>query len=495
MRDPVKCLPAVCFSLALLGVSAELAHADITISCGRSVLRLSEKAVPLSLVLAADKTDCLDRIRREPFAEVQAADGTWNAANRLSQRGDALELGFLGVDTTLALTVETPPDWIALRVSAVGGTRPKAVRFVMLNSAINETVGTRLNLGWNSARALCVMAASPLTETCVMDYTPVTLEATVAAVGRGEGGVNPRVRLSAMARDVPGAKMEGAAAVIIACPTPEFKKVAQGAAQAHGLRDLFAQPQTGEAYLDALGRAIRAGQPQEKWPTVKGYVDAGVTRLRSLRDDMIPGELGGIGVWPRHPREGREIEGIQLDEIEYLLCRSVAYDCPVSLQAGGGELARNPLAPDILRLAKAYEAARLAHRFTEADQAPMREPGKEFTLLQRQGFSPVLVPVRPVTCGNSRDTHAMVGSFKGGSVATFWHAVGSARITLDLSPFVVRVADFDDQRVVAQKTAADQLVLPVTTRRLTLLCPTLDAATLEQKIKNSLSTNAPAVYK
>jgi hypothetical protein len=308
MRDPVKCLPAVCFSLALLGVSAELAHADITISCGRSVLRLSEKAVPLSLVLAADKTDCLDRIRREPFAEVQAADGTWHAANRLSQRGDALELGFLGVDTTLALTVETPPDWIALRVSAVGGTRPKAVRFVMLNSAINETVGTRLNLGWNSARALCVMAASPLTETCVMDYTPVTLEATVAAVGRGEGGVNPRVRLSAMARDVPGAKMEGAAAVIIACPTPEFKKVAQGAAQAHGLRDLFAQPQTGEAYLDALGRAIRAGQPQEKWPTVKGYVDAGVTRLRSLRDDMIPGELGGIGVWPRHPREGREIE-------------------------------------------------------------------------------------------------------------------------------------------------------------------------------------------
>lgn len=492
----MKCVSLIGLSLVLLGSGAAVARAEISISCGRSVLRLSENAVPRSLVLTADNTECLDRTKQEPLAAVQAADGIWHAANRASKNGDTLELGFCDTDTTLALAIETSPDWIALRVAAFGGTRPKAMRFVMLDSAFTEIIGKRLNIGWNNVHALCVMAASPLTETRVMDYTPVTLEATVAAVNRGEGGVLPRVRLTALVQDAPGAKMEGAAAVIIACPTPEFKKVAQGAAQAHGLRDLFAQPQTSETYLDALGRAIRAGQPPEKCPTVKTYVDAGVARLRSLRDDMIPGELGGIGVWPRHTREGREIEGLQLDELEYLLCRSVAYDCPAALLTTGfGERVQNPLAPELLRLTKAYERARFARRFTEADQAPMREPGKDFTLLQRQGFPPVLVPVRPVACGNRHDLHAMVGAFEGGSVATFWNAVGNANVTLDLSPFVARVADFDDQRVVAQKNAAGKLVLPVTARRLTLRCPTLDAAALEQKIKNSLSSAAPAVYK
>ena len=492
----MKCVSLAGLLAALLWSSTDAARADVVIACGRSVLRLSEAAVPLSLVLTADNTECLDPSHREPLAEVQTADGTWHAANTLRKNGAALELGFHDADTTLTLAVETPPDWIALRVAAFGGTRPKAVRFVVLDSAFTEKIGKRLNIGWNTAHALCVMTASPATETRVLDYTPVTLEATVAAVNRGEGGVRPRVRLTALAQDNSGSKMEGAAAVIIACPTPEFKKVAHGASLSSGLRDLFAQPQASESYLEALGRAIRAGQSPEKWPTVKTYVDAGVARLRTLRDDMIPGELGGIGVWPRHTREGREIEGLQLDELEYLLCRSVAYDCPAALQtAGFGERVQNPLAPELLRLAKAYETARLARRFTEADQAPMREPGKDFTLLQRQGFPPVLVPVRPVACGSRHDLHAMVGAFEGGSVATFWHAGGSARVTLDISPFVARVADLDDQRVVALKSADSKLVLPVTTRRLTLICPTLDAAALEQKIKKSLSTTEPAVYK
>ncbi len=777
----MKRAPLFGLFFSLLGLSADVARAEITIACGRSVLRLSEQAVPLSLVLTADNTECLDRTRQEPLAEVQTPDGAWHAADRVSQRGDTLEMGFRGSETTLTLKVETTPDWIALRVAAFGGARPAAVRFLMLNSAFNENVGKRLNIGWNNAHALCVMATSPLTDTHVSGETLVSLEETVAAIHHGEGGVNPRVRLTAMVQDAPGPKMEGAAAAIIACPTPAFKTVAREVAHAYdlltnetadgtpvkdtelvrgsyffisagladvdtlirtcaeagirqvmlnsgawcssvghytvntknfpkGLEDLktfvarlkaagittgmhcfgsklnksdayvspvpdtrfwrqfegtlaadidatqtsikaggsladwpgsskvakayweggvekhrevvigseiirykeigpegvwdtflgcergawktvasahaapaplwhygvdgcingyivdqestlpdemharlaeifntcgfgmvyfdggedvdrrrfdyyvskfqasamrrfhrpvihmgtimthrlwhsFARSSTVDTYLNTLGGAIIAGQPPEKWPTVKAHIDTSVAYMLSLRGDMMPGELGWFGVWPRQQRYGREVEGLQLDEVEYLLCRSVAYDCPVSLQTSFGELGKHPLTPEILRLFKVYESARLAHGFSEAVQAPMREPGKEFTLLQHRGNPPVLVAVHPVDCGNSRDTHAMVGAFEGGSVATFWHAVGSARVTLDLSPALVRVADFDDQRVVAQKSADGKLVLPVSTRRLTLLCPTLDAAALEQKIKNSLSTTAAAVYK
>jgi hypothetical protein len=764
------------FYLSLTVLSVCAVRADMTLTSGRSALRISEKAVPISLVLTADGTECLNRVHREPMAQIQTPDGVWRVANSLRQSGDALVLGFQDVDTTLSLAADTRHDWIGLRITSIGGTRPQAVRFVMLDSAFTEIVGKRLNIGWNNAHALCVMATSPLTDTQVAGQTLVTLEETVAAIGRGEGGVNPRVCLTAMVQDAPGPKMEGASAAIIACPTSDFKKIAKDVSHAYGLltnetadgtpvkdtelvrgsyffigaglsdtdklirtcneagirqvmlsswywctsvghytinpqgfpngiSDLkafverlkaagitvgmhcfaskinktdayvspvpdkrfwrqfedtlaanidpsqtsikvrgsladwpgsskvakayweggvekhreavigdeiirykeigpegvwdtligcergawktspashaagaplrhygvdgcingyivdqettlpdethrrlaeifntcgfgmvyfdggedvdrrrfdyyvsqfqdhamrqfnrpvihmgtlmthrlwhsFARSSTVDTYLNTLGDAIRAGQPPEKWPTVKQHIDTSVAYMLSLRGDMMPGELGWFGVWPRQKCHGRDVEGLQLDELEYLLCRSVAYDCPVSLQTSFSELSRHPLTPQLMRLFQMYETARIARRFSEAEKAPMREPGKDFTLIQRKGFPPVLVPVRPVTCGRSRDTHAMVGAFEGGSVATFWNAAGSSDVTLDLSPFVARVADFDDQRVVAKKSANEQLTLPVTTRRLTLFCPTVAPAVLEQKIKNSLSTDA-----
>ena len=769
----MKCASLMCLSAAWLCLSINFARAEISIASGRAVLRLSENAVPLSLVLTADQTECLDLTKPEPLAEVQLPDGKWHAANRASMTGDTLELGFRDTDTTLTLAVEAKPDWMALRVAAFGGVRPKAVRFVMLNSAFTETVGKRLNIGWNNAHALCVMATSPLTDTEVSGKTQVSLTDTLAAINRGEGGVLPRVRLTALVQDAPGPKMEGAAAAIIACPTPAFRAVARKVAHTYGLltnetadgtpvkdtelvrgsytfisaglsdadkiirlcdeagirqvlltsgawcssaghytintknfprgvEDLkafvarlkaagitvgmhcfaskinkndayvspvpdtrfwrqyegtlasdvdatqtsikaagsladwpgssktanasweggvekhrevvigseiirykeigpegvwdtfigcergawktaaaahsarsplwhygvdgcingyivdqesalpdemharladifktcgfgmiyfdggedvdrrrfnyyvskfqtsvmrrlnrpvihmgtimthrlwhsFARSSTVDTYLNTLSGAIQAGKPPEKWPTVKQHIDTSVAYMLSIRSDLMPGELGWFGVWPRQKRHGREVEGLQLDELEYLLCRSVAFDCPVSLQTSFSELDKHPLTPEILRVFKAYEAARIGRRFSDAECAPMREPGKDFILLQRTGIDPAFVPVRPVAVGNSSDTRAMVGAFEKGSVATFWSAVGSASVTLDLSPFVVRLADFDDQRVVAQKSAADKLILPVTTRRLTLLCPTLAAAALEQRIRAALS--------
>jgi len=748
--------------------------AEITVACGRSVLRLSEQAVPLSLVLKPENVECLNKRWQEPLAEAQSADGVWHPANALRQEGETLELGFKDTDTTVSLAVETPGEWIALRVVRVGGARPKAVRFVMLDSGFTETVGRRLNIGWNKDHALCVMAVSPLTDTLVSGQTQVTLQETIAAVNRGDGGAVPHVRLTASVQDAPGPKMEGAAAAIIACRTPDFRRVAREVSHAYGLltnetadgtpvkdtemvrgsyffvsaglkdadrlislcretgirqvlldsgawcsspghytintqnfpngiADLkafvgrlkaagitagmhcfgskikktdayvspvpdgrfwrqfegvlaagvdakqtaiktgtcladwpgsskvakayweggvekhrevvigreviryqaigpegvwdtfmgcergawktvpaphdakapfyhygvdgcingyivdldtslpdemharlaeifntcgfgmvyfdggedvdrrrfdynvskfqtsvmrrfnrpvihmgtimthrlwhsFSRGATVDTYLNTLDDAIIGGRPAAKWPTVREHIDRSVEYMLSLRADMMPGELGWFGVWPRQKRNGREIEGLQLDEVEYLLCRSVAFDCPVSLQTSFEKIGRHPLSPQILRLVKEYETARMARQFSEATKAPMREPGRDFTLLLRQGYAPVLVPVRPVTCGNSSDVHAMVGSFEGGSVATFWHAVGRANVTLGLSPFVARVADFDDQRVVALKSADEKLMLPVTTGRLTLRCPTLNAAVLEEKIRNAVCT-------
>ena len=647
---------SVCFFLGVAVFLPATAWPEIAVRCGQAVLRLSEQAVPLSLTLKADNTECLNTRRPEPLAEMQTADGVWRAANALRQAGAELEVGFQGTDTSVALAIETREAWLTLRVARIRGPRPKAMRFVMLNAAFTETVGQCLNSGWNDRHALCVMAVSPSADARVEGLRQATLEETVAAVNRGEGGVIPRVRLTASVQDASGSKLEGAAAAIIACRTPDFARVAREVAHAYGLptnetadgapvkdsapargstfflgagladadrvvrlcreagvrqmlldsgswcspaghyavnaqnfpngiEDLkafvarlkaegitaglhcfipagaapalsgaaparlaeifnacgfgmicfdagegvgslrsegqvnafqldvmrrlnrpvihlgtvmthplwhsFARASGGDTYLDSLGRSLVAGKLTEPLPTVKAWADARVDRLAGARGDRMPGELGWFGVWPRQQWHGREIGGLQLDEAEYLLCRSVAFDCAASLKASFRDLDLHPLAPEILRLFKAYETARLARRFSEAIRAPMREPGKEFILLQRQGLAPAFVAVRPVTCGAGGGTRAMVGTFEGGSVATFWNAAGRANVALDLSPFVARVADFDDQRVVALKSADGKLVLPVAAMRLTLLCPTLDAASLEQKIKKALCINPP----
>lgn len=645
-------------AVLMLCGAARAAEREVTLAWGQATLRLSAQAVPLSLTLKGDATECLNTRRPGPLAEVQAADGAWHPADALRRQGDALELGFKGTDTSVTLAVEPREGWVTLRVAKVGGTRPKAVRFVSLAPAFTQTVGTRLNIGWDNTHALCVMGVSPSTETQVKGHAQVSMAETVAAIDRGEGGAIPDVRLTAAAPDAPGPRIEGAAAAIIACRVGAFKGVAREVSHAYGLpvnetadgtpvkdtalvkgsylflsagledaerviglceasgirkvllnADAWCSPsgqytinpkhfpngveslkafvarlkasgitagmhchvpkvgQTGadvtptaEARLaeifnvcgfgmvffdgrgeaetprfdyyvstfqaDAMRRFNRPvvhmgsvmthrlwhsfalgstvdtylktfaeGRSLEKWPTVKQHIDTSVAYMLRVRGDMMPGELGWFGVWPRQQRQGREVEGLQLDELEYLMSRSVAFDCPVSLQTRFHDLERHPLTPEILRIFKAYETVRLGGRVPETIRAPMREPGREFILLQRRGSGPFFVEAKPVLCGGNADTRAMVGKFEGGSVATFWHAAGSASVTLNLLPTEARVADFDDQRVVVGKSPDGKLVIPVTTRRLTVTCPKLDPAALEQKIKNSLCTPVSTVYK
>jgi hypothetical protein len=231
----MKTVSLACLSLLFSGLGAHVARAEITLAGGRAALTLSEEAVPRSLTLTADGAECLDRTKPEPLSAVLLADGGWRAANRASLRGRELTLGFDGTEATVTLAVDAHPHGIALRIAACGGPRPKAVRFVALDSAFTESVGQRLNIGWNAAHALCVMALTPQVQAQFVGQPRVGLRETLDAVGRGEGGVLPRVRLTATAYEAPGQRLEGAAAAIVACATPDFSIAAEQLARAYGL--------------------------------------------------------------------------------------------------------------------------------------------------------------------------------------------------------------------------------------------------------------------
>ena len=53
---------------------------------------------------------------------------------------------------------------------------------------------------------------------------------------------------------------------------------------------------------------------------------------------MIPGELGWFGI---NPADG-EYDGLQYDEVEYLMCKSLAHDSPISLQTSFLRMEQHP---------------------------------------------------------------------------------------------------------------------------------------------------------
>jgi len=198
-----------------------------------------------------------------------------------------------------------------------------------------------------------------------------------------------------------------------------------GTIMTHDLIHSFTRSGTVDTYLNTLHGHIIAGGKVEKWPTVKDHIDRSVAYMLSVREDRIPGEVGWFGIWPK----GKETDGLQLDEIEYLMCKSLAYDAPVSLQTGFSQMESHPLTPGILEIVCAYEELRLSNWRNPPAFARLREKGKDFVLLSPGGSSRMsgadFVEVEPFgKVAGSPDIRAFIGARGSGALVTLWHVTG-----------------------------------------------------------------------
>jgi len=251
----------------------------------------------------------------------------------------------------------------------------------------------------------------------------------------------------------------------------KFRKrplVHMGTIMTHNLWHSFTRSGTVDTYLNTLYGHILSGGTVDKWPTVRDHVDRSVDYMQSVGDDMMPGELGWFGIWPK----GKNTDGLQLDEIEYLMAKSLAHDAPISLQTSFAQMESHPLTPGLLEIVGAYERLRLSGRVPEAVRARLGKRGKDFCLVVPPGRTGPDVPPEFVEMSaagevaGTRDLRAMVGGRGRGSVATVWHYLGrEGELLLDASG--VAAATLQGEPLPTRQTDA-KTAIPVGKRRTTL---------------------------
>jgi len=220
----------------------------------------------------------------------------------------------------------------------------------------------------------------------------------------------------------------------------------------------------------------------------KEHVDNSVKYMLRMRENLLPGELGWFGIFP--PR-GRDV-GTQFDEIDYLCCKSLAYDAPFSIEMTIEELERNPLFPSMVRQIGIYEKLRLSRYFKPEELEPLKEPQVDFTVFN-DGKRWHLLKLREVNGLKGKDLRLFIGNFGGRVVAYFWNAIGESEIELSLPANKCRlVDDYGNSLEIVRKDG--KLVLPLEPVRRFLVCEGVGEDLVENAFKMGQSKRVVRVF-
>jgi hypothetical protein len=249
----------------------------------------------------------------------------------------------------------------------------------------------------------------------------------------------------------------------------------------HHLWHSFTRSATVDTYPITLRSAIRAGAKVGEWPTVKQHVDHSVQYKQSVGEDRMPGELGWFGIWPAE----KNSDGLQMDEIEYLMAKSLAYDAPISLQTSFGQMAAHPLTAGILEIVRSYEELRLSGAVPVSERERLRAPQRDFLLL-RDGSAPAFVDVAAAEVAGNRDVRAMAGVRGHDVVATVWHFTGQkGTLTITDAPTGAVALDVFGKPITVVHTDNGVWKIPLGPRRVTLVLPNSTMQSIKHLLGNA----------
>ena len=248
-----------------------------------------------------------------------------------------------------------------------------------------------------------------------------------------------------------------------------------GTIMTHPLWHSFSRSGTVDTYMSTLAGARIAGIKIDRLPTVRDHIDTSVNYMLSVREDMMPGELGWFGIWPK----GKDTDGLQLDEIEYLMAKSLGYDAPISLQTSFEQMKSHPLTPGVLEIVRNYEAVRMAGTLSAPEREKLRAKGAEFALV-RVGKTWRVVALGPVA-KTAEGVRFSVGTLDGGAVAILWGAEKETAVAVDLPREKVRAETMEGAPVEIGGDA-QRTTLRVGPHRVTFIAPGLKAEALRTRL-------------
>ena len=257
-----------------------------------------------------------------------------------------------------------------------------------------------------------------------------------------------------------------------------------GTIMTHNLIHSFTRSGTVDTYLNTIRGRIIAGAKVGEWPTVRDHIDRSVAYMLSVGEDRVPGELGWFGIWPK----GKNTDGLQLDEVEYLMCKSLAYDAPISLQTSFAQMDRHPLTPGILEIVRAYEDLRRSGAVGAATRRRLGQRGKSFALVRDDRGGPRFVEVEPVPrVAGGRAVRAWVGEAKTGkptAYACVWHYLG-VEGKLVVATERLEAFDIAGRPVAVGKAPGGGAVVPIGGRRILVRFDGATAETARELLANA----------
>ena len=188
--------------------------------------------------------------------------------------------------------------------------------------------------------------------------------------------------------------------------------------------------------------------------TIDGFrdeIDDSVTRrVPGVRRNLLPPEIGWYPVKPPSAKS----RGSQLDDVEYLCARALAYDTAFSLLTSYATIARHARAGDLFRVIGQWERLRLAGHFDQPTRERLKQPGQDFTLFRDAKGAPHILPATRIDrIAGTDDVRGMVFEHDGAVYVSFWHTWGQAKIAVALPAAHCTLLDGDGKP--AKLTARD----------------------------------------
>ncbi len=193
-------------------------------------------------------------------------------------------------------------------------------------------------------------------------------------------------------------------------------------------------------HILSRGNAFDIFPPEYIRPAMKKYTLRCAARNA---EDFTAVDFG----WVNYLAPGGATIGMQPDMYEYIYCKALAWDAPVSLVGNLEELRRHPRTEDNLRVMERWERAKLADVFTPEQKERLKDPDREFFLFEDSQGRFELYPCRQLTPDDESGVRAFLFRRGTKSCILYWHTSGEDQLRLTLPASRLTLTDDRGRRI------------------------------------------------